>query len=209
MPPTTPRTTPVTPPADDVAVAGSPSAGTRAHTGVVGDDAMAAATGHPRAHWFELLDAQGATGWTHRQIATWLVEAHGVDPWWSQGVTVGYEQARGIRVPGQRQDGSFESSSSRTVPLAVAEAYRLVADPPVRDRWLDVPVEVTGETVDSSVRWTLPDGSRTVVRVQPVRPGATRVVVQHGRLADADAVTASKASWSERLAGLAELASEG
>jgi hypothetical protein len=206
MPPTTRTTRTATPHA---AAADRPPTGTRPHTGVVGDDAMAAATGHPRSHWFALLDAQGATGWTHQQIATWLVEAHGVDPWWSQGVTVGYEQARGIRVPGQRRDGSFESSSSRTVPLGVAEAYRLVADPAVRDRWLDVPVEVTGETADSSVRWTLPDGSRAVVRVQPVRPGATRVAVQHGRLADADAVTGSKASWSERLTRLATLATEG
>jgi hypothetical protein len=227
MPPTTPPTTPgpesPSPSASAAAAAaavatgsddrdpvrGAMPPGTRAHTGVVSEDALEAATGHPRAHWFALLDTEGATGWTHRSIATWLVDTHGVDAWWSQGITVGYEQARGLRVPGQRQDGSFESSSSRTVPVGVPDAYRLVADPQLRDHWLDVPVEVTGETADSSVRWTLPDGSRVVVRVQAVRPGATRIAVQHGRLADAEAVTASKSLWSERLGHLTKLAIQG
>ena len=186
--------------------AGVPPRTTRAHTGVVGDESMAAATGRTRTEWFSLLDAQDATTWRHRDTAAWLVTEHGVDPWWSQGIVVGYEQARGIRVPGQRQDGSFESSSSKTVPASAEEVYRLVSDPQLRERWLDVPVEVTGQTPDASVRWTLPDGSRVVGRVQPVRAGATRFVAQHTRLPDADAVTASKAFWAERLAALARLA---
>lgn len=193
---------PTTPPSPTTA----PTPAARPHTGVVGDAAMAAATGHPRAHWFALLDGQGATGWRHRDIAAWLVRAQGVDAWWAQGITVGYEQARGIRVPGQRQDGLFQSSASRTVPVDVPAAYRLVADGAVRAQWLDVAVQVTGETVDASVRWTMPDGSRVVARVQAVRPGATRVAVQHGRLGDADAVTASKAFWSERLRRMATVA---
>ena len=194
---------------DDAADATGGTWATRAHTGVVGDDAMTAATGHPRTHWFTLLDEQGATAWRHRDIAAWLVGTHGVDAWWAQGITVGYEQERGIRVPGQRQDGSFEASTSRTLPLDVAAAYRLVAEPGARQRWLDVPVDVTGETADASVRWTMPDGSRVVCRVQPVRDGAARVVVQHARLADADAVVGSKKIWGERLDRLAALAREG
>ncbi|WP_146898543.1 hypothetical protein [Cellulomonas aerilata] len=199
---------PMTPPAPRTPGA-SPAparAHTRAHTGMVGDDAMAAATGEPRAHWFALLDGQGATGWSHRDIAAWLVVAQGVDAWWAQGITVGYEQERGMRAPGQRADGLFESSASRTVALPVGDAYRLLADDAARERWLDVPVEVTGRTAERSVRWTMPDGSRVVVRVQAVRDDATRVAVQHRRLADAAAVSAAKASWADRLARLGALA---
>jgi hypothetical protein len=58
-------------------------------------------------------------------------------------------------------------------------------------------------TPPASVRWRFPDGTRAVVRVEAVRPGATRVVVQHARLPDAEAVTASKAAWKERLGALA------
>jgi len=93
----------------------------------VGDDAVRAATGRDRAEWFALLDEARAATWTHQQVATWLVREHGVDGWWAQGVTVGYEQARGIRRPGQRQDGTFEASVSRTVDLAPTDALRALA----------------------------------------------------------------------------------
>lgn len=179
---------------------------TRAHTGVVGDAALEAATGHPRRHWFALLDGAGASGWPHRDIAAWLVTAHGVDAWWAQGLTVGYEQARGLRVPGQRGDGSFQAGASRTLPLDVEAALRLVTDPTLRARWLGETVEARTGTSGASVRWTMPDGTRVVGRVQPVRPGASRFAVQHGPLADADAVAASKRLWADRMDRLAALA---
>jgi hypothetical protein len=200
--------------ADDVAPQPRPADGptgpvSRAHDQVVGDQALTVSTGRSRAEWYALLDAAGASGWRHRETASWLVREHGVDGWWAQGITVGYEQTRGIRVPGQRQDGSFECSVSRTLPVDPERAWHHVADDDARSAWLDVPVEVTGTTPPASVRWRLPDGTRTVVRVEPVRPGATRVVVQHARLPDAGAVTASRAAWTERLRALTSRATTG
>ena len=93
----------------------------------VGDDAVREATGRDRAEWFVLLDEAGAATWPHKDIAGWLVREHGVDGWWAQGVTVGFEQARGIRRPGQRQDGTYEASVSRTVSLDAADALRALA----------------------------------------------------------------------------------
>jgi hypothetical protein len=83
----------------------------------VGDDRVREATGRGREGWFGLLDEAGAGEWTHAEIAAWLSGDQGVDAWWSQHVTVAYEQARGIRAPGQRQDGLYEASVSRTVAL--------------------------------------------------------------------------------------------
>jgi hypothetical protein len=188
---------------------GDPEPLSRTHDQVVGDRALAVSTGRSRADWYALLDAAGASGWPHREIASWLVREHGVDGWWAQGITVGYEQTRGIRVPGQRQDGLFECSVSRTLPVDHERAWDHVADDVARAAWLDVPVEVTGTTPPASVRWRLPDGTRAVVRVEPVRPGATRVVVQHARLPDAEALTASKTAWKQRLATLAQSATAG
>lgn len=93
----------------------------------VGDEAVREATGKSRDEWFELLDAAGATTWKHQAIARWLVADQGVDPWWSQGVTVAYEQERGIRRPGQRQDGTYETSVTRTVDLEKQAALRALA----------------------------------------------------------------------------------
>ena len=181
----------------------------RPHTAVVGEQAFAAATGRSRAEWFALLDAQSAAGWPHRDIAAWLTGVHGVDAWWAQGITVGFEQARGTRVPGQRQDGLFEASVSRTLRADPEDVWALVADPDRRTLWLDAPVQVTGETPLASVRWTMPDGTRVVGRLVPVRPGATRFTAQHQRLPDGAAAAASKAFWAERLTVLAKLATEG
>ena len=93
----------------------------------VGDDAVLQATGRPRDDWFELLDAGGAQALTHKEIATVLVARHGVDPWWAQSVTVAYEQARGIRRPGQKQDGTYEVGVTRTVDLAKTAALEALA----------------------------------------------------------------------------------
>jgi hypothetical protein len=49
----------------------------------------------------------GATERKHAEIARWLVTEHEVDSWWAQSVTVGYEQARGMRAPGQQSDGYY------------------------------------------------------------------------------------------------------
>jgi hypothetical protein len=117
----------------------APAHVSRSHHQVVGDDALVRATGRSRTDWYALLDAAGAAGWRHRETASWLVREHGVDAWWAQGVTVGYEQSRGIRVPGQRQDGSFECSVSRTVPAAHERTWTLVTDDDARAAWLDVP----------------------------------------------------------------------
>ena len=72
--------------------------------------------------------AAGATELGHSKIARWLVEEHRVDGWWAQGITVSYEQARGLRAPGQRADGTFEASVTKTLPATVEQIWPLLAD---------------------------------------------------------------------------------
>jgi len=182
----------------------------RSHEQNVSEKSVRERTGRTRAEWFAMLDAAGAAGWTHRHIAAWLVEEHGVDGWWAQSVTVGYEQARGLRAPGQRSDGTWEASASATVPMALPEVFAWVSDDERRGRWLDADVEVRGETPGKSVRWTLAEGGRAEVRLTALPDTAngprTRVAVAHRGLDDADAVAAWKAWWRERLGRLKDLA---
>lgn len=44
-----------------------------------------------------LLDKAGAKKMSHQEIANHLHTKHDVAPWWTQMVTVTYEQARGLR----------------------------------------------------------------------------------------------------------------
>ena len=61
-----------------------------------------------------MLDAWGAAGRPYREIADWLTGQHDLSNWWAQKLIVEYEQARGLRPPGVRPDGTFEVSASKT-----------------------------------------------------------------------------------------------
>lgn len=201
---------------------------TRRSTQTVGDDAVVAATGQPRAAWFELLDAQGATGWTHTRIATWLVEDQGVDAWWAQSLTVAYEQERGMRAPGQRADGTFDVSVTRTVDATPAAVYALVSDDGARAAWLapalaEVGVagdlDVVGRTIDRSVRLRWPNEAvggatgrarRVLLSFDAANPGVaggsrTRVAVSYSGVPTVDEVAPLKEFWKGRLDALAAL----
>lgn len=52
----------------------------------------------------------------HKDIALWLRENHIESGWWSQMVTVGYEQARGLRQKHEKPTG-FDVGRSKTFPV--------------------------------------------------------------------------------------------
>lgn len=164
----------------------------------VGDDAVREATGQTRDEWFARLDAAGATGWRHRDIAAWLVREHGVDPWWSQNVTVAYEQARGIRSPGQRQDGTYEASVTRTVALEKTAALRALAV--VVTHELDVePLALNLGAKHPTARFPL-DGGEFVLASSSERPGGTASIgLVWGRMPDDARLTEVKSRMREWL----------
>ncbi|MDN5569786.1 MAG: hypothetical protein L0G22_00770 [Propionibacteriaceae bacterium] len=99
----------------------------------MGPDALRAATGRDHEGWRNLLTAAGALGWDHRSMARYLVDEHGLDGWWAQGVTVDFEQARKGRLPGQQADGTFTVARTATVAgerLADATRLQASAQPP-------------------------------------------------------------------------------
>lgn len=66
-------------------------------TPLTSDAAVAAKTGKSWAQWFAVLDAAGANKMSHKEIVAYLRDNHDIGSWWQQMVTVGYEQARGLR----------------------------------------------------------------------------------------------------------------
>ena len=70
------------------------------------DDAVREATGRGWDEWVALIEEWGGHGDGHGAIARW-VEEQGVDGWWAQTVTVGFERITGIRLPHQMADGTF------------------------------------------------------------------------------------------------------
>ncbi|MEV0374757.1 hypothetical protein AB0I10_34085 [Streptomyces sp. NPDC050636] len=100
------------------------------------DEALRTATGRDWKQWFTILDTADATTLTHTAIARLLVESHGVDGWYAQSITVGYEQERGLRVVGQSSTGEFRAGVSHTIDAPAAELFAAFDDPGLRHRWL-------------------------------------------------------------------------
>jgi hypothetical protein len=168
------------------------------------DEVVRANTGRGWDEWFALLDEWGATERSHTDIARWLSTGHGVDGWWAQGVTVGYERARGLRAPGQRRGGLFEATASKTVAVPVDRLYQAFADPAVRERWLPgASVEVRTAHPGKSIRAGWDDGSTRLVIGFTARGDAkSQVALVHERVPDAETAERLKAFWRERVAVL-------
>jgi hypothetical protein len=166
----------------------------------VSEDAMRERTGRPLADWFALLDAWGAESRTHTEIARWLVAEHGIDGWWSQTVTVGYERARGRRVLHQTA-GGFSVGVTRTVsapPEAITAAFR---DATLLGDWfpgasLTVKEGYAGRR--GRFDWADPP-SKVWLDLVPKDGERTTLTITHQGLPDADAAAAMKERWREAL----------
>jgi hypothetical protein len=164
----------------------------------VGDAAVAAKTGRTWPEWFDLLDRAGAQDLTHKEIDTLLYDAHGLDGWWAQMVTVGYEQARLGRAKHEKP-GGFEVSASKTVAVPVETLFTAWNDPRRRARWLSEALTVRKATLPKSMRITWSDGTSLSVNFYAKGAGKSQVAVQHGKLKDAQMAERVKADWAKRL----------
>ena len=103
----------------------------------VSDDAVAAATGRNWDEWIEFLDGLGAAEMDHKEIVALTAGTGGLsNGWWQQSVTVGYEQARGLRVIGQTSGADFQIGVQKTLPVPSDVAWALLSEGPGRDAWL-------------------------------------------------------------------------
>lgn len=170
----------------------------------VSSAALAAGTGRGWDEWFVILDAWGATGHDHAAIARHLVTEHGVDGWWAQGITVGYEQERGLRQPGQRADGTFTANASTTITVAREIVFDLWADEERRATWLaDDVLRLRSANRPKRVRFDFgPDDSLVIVELVAKDDHKTAVQVANERLADVETMVERKAHWKRHLDAL-------
>ena len=168
------------------------------------DEVIRSNTGKAWDEWFALLDAWGGVERPHPEIARWLNQEHGIPGWWAQGVTVAYEQARGLRAPRQRRGGQFEVNASKTVAVPVERLYEAFADPALRERWLPgAAFEVRTARPGKSIRANWEDGStRLVIGFTAHGEARSQVALAHERIPDAATADKLKAWWRERVADL-------
>lgn len=173
------------------------------------DAIIQARTGCTWERWVRALDRVEAYTWTHRDIATYAREKYGIPGWWAQAVAVGYERIKGLRAVGQRRDGSFEASKSRTYGVPMTRLYRAFADARARERWLPgVDLTVRSATRGKSMRITWPDRTSVSIGFATRGRGKSQVAVQHEKLPDQAAATRLKQFWAERLMTLDRVLAE-
>ena len=170
------------------------------------DAAIQKSTGKTWDEWFPILDAWGARERTHTEIARYVSEEHGVPGWWSQSVTVAYEQARGMRLKYERPDG-FSVTASKTIAVSVEVLYDAFVDDVRRKEWLtDGWMSLRTAQPGRTARFDWEDGSTRVnVGFTEKGPSKSSVAVAHERLPDADEAETAKARWKARLIELKAL----
>jgi Domain of unknown function (DUF4287) len=166
----------------------------------ISDAAVKAKTGKPWKEWFSLLDKAGAKEMSHKEIANYLHTEHDVPPWWTQMVTVTYEQARGLRKKHEKPEG-YSISASRTVKVPLTTLYKAFANEKSRRAWLpEDGLVVRKATPNKTMRVTWKDG-KTSLEIYFYDKGKSnsQIVVQHSKLSDAKAAAKMKTYWGKSL----------
>lgn len=166
--------------------------------------AVERATNRTWDEWLQYMDSIGAKELSHYEIASRLLEE--LDGkienigWWAQSVTVAYEQYIGRRIPGQRPDGTFQTSVSKATQLGM-EA--------LMDKWVafaakdeDVLALVADEVrvsgTDKRITWRTKahDGSSIRVTSEPKKDSTASIIVNHMELQTHELNMEAKANWS-------------
>nr|AQQ74657.1 hypothetical protein [uncultured bacterium] len=104
--------------------------------GQVTNESVLKCTGKGWAEWVAILDRVGARGYSHQEIVAYLKTRHKLGPWWQQGVCLGYELHIGRRIDGQNQKGQYSVTSTRSVALPAAAAWKKLASKEGVALWL-------------------------------------------------------------------------
>lgn len=173
------------------------------------DATIKAKTGCAWEKWVRSLDYHGAEKMSHTDIASLVNKKYKIDGWWSQSVAVGYERIKGLRARGQRRDGSYEATKSRTFNVPVSTLFEAWADAGMRRRWLDgASVKVRKATAPKSIRLDWNGNSIVAVGFAAKGKSKSSVAVQHDKLPDRDTADRIKQYWSDRLDALGKVLSD-
>lgn len=165
--------------------------------GGISSDALQAKTGRGWDEWIKALDQHKAHELSHKEIAKLVHDKFQIGAWWSQMVTVGYEQAKGLREVHEKADG-FSANLSRTVPISLNALFALWSDGKSRKKLMGAAkYKVTTTNPNKWLRLAFGDGTRADVGFYAKGDGKSQVTIQHNKLRNAEDVAARKAYWSE------------
>jgi hypothetical protein len=156
-------------------------------------------TGKSWEEWLKFFKKIDAEKLTHKEIAQ-KVYAAGTPGWWSQMVTVAYEQHIGRRVAGQDCNGEYSVSVGRTVDGTMDNAMeRWVSLVGEQKEFSDIAIS-RGPDVSKTEKWRywrsgLSDGSVVNVNIYEKAPDKAALSIQHEKLESTDQVEHWRTYW--------------
>lgn len=172
------------------------------------DSALLDATGKDWAGWFAILENWGASERSHTEIARYLSGDHGVPGWWAQGITVGFERTIGRREVGQRNDGSYSSSASKTIKAPMTVVHNALVDDTARGQWLGDGALTLRTQQTKSARFDESESGLIVAFFLTDKGDKTALQAQVDNVPTAEVSAAWKAIWKDRLTALANYLAE-
>ena len=166
------------------------------------DEAVREATGRGWEEWCDLLDAWPDNDGNHTAIATYLRDELGVDAWWSQAVTGGYERITGLRLPGQMPDGTFTANKSKTIAIDAGWLHAALLDDERRqDLFPGLTTTLRSKPSAKSLRVQVGPGVAGF-GFGELDDGRTKVTVQHAKLPAFEDIEEWKFYWGDWLDAL-------
>lgn len=169
----------------------------------ISDDAVQKSTGKTWKNWFSLLNKAGAKKMEHKDIAQLLYKKYGLSGWWSQMVTVQYEQD----IKGSKKHettSGFQISKSVTLITPVTKVFNTINSPLKRIVWLEDPaITISKSTKDKSIRGKWID-KKTNIEFQFYAKEniKTQLVVQQSKIKSAEEAEKMKRYWGKQLNNL-------
>ena len=163
------------------------------------DESVREATGRGWDEWCDIVDAWPGHSDGHTAIAAYLREEHGVQGWWAQSVTGGYERITGLRLPYQQPDGTFSAGKSRTVTADTDFLRGMLLDDDDRsDLFPGLDTELRSRPTSKVLRIGIGPGTAQIA-LDPASEGRVKVTIAHERLPSPAEVDQWKNYWSEWL----------
>ncbi len=149
----------------------------------ISDESVIKSTGKSWNEWFSILNKSGAKKMEHKEIAQMIYDKYNISGWWSQMVTVQYEQEVKGRKKHETTSG-YQISKSKTLPYSVSKIFNAVQSPSLRKVWLKNPdFKITTSTKNKSIRGKWIDGKTNIeFQFYPKDKLKTQLVVQHNKI---------------------------
>lgn len=166
----------------------------------ISDDAVKKSTGKIWKDWYSVLNKAGAKKMEHKEVAKLLHEKYSLSGWWSQMVTVQYEQDVKGRKKHEKPEG-YQISKSITLSTPVTKIYNTINSPLKRILWLkDTAITITKSTKNKSIRGKWVDG-KTNIEFQFYQKDKTKtqLVIQHSKISSEKEAEKLKKYWERNL----------